>query len=356
MISLQQKERWKITVQWSFIYIAVSTGHCINHSLTPDITNISWEETLSLRFESLPTWRAGALSAWLFLITRILSNVHWSVELLHRSRKDQLGPDTASSSIITSTTLHLEIHDLGIFPVPKSSANAMRISMCTEPEWTRGELQKNPSSSFFLLLDYLISRQSTRKTFFNFMLKSCYSFRWFNLLWTLPPTSVEGGLYPEESPENWNKSFSEIIQGSILPPTPNHTSLYSQAMVIHSHSWLHTMETSKKPGGTIWDIWDSLPRKQTKKPPKTTTADKTVSSLLHIERDFQNLQTPTCSFQGKSQFEKFTLFCFHFVFYWLIFFLYNIYNGRLWFLFSDSFFFCLCNWWIQVDTCKYHIQ
>lgn len=182
------------------------------------------------------------------------------------------------------------------------------------------------------------------------MLKSCCGFQWFHLLWTLPPTSVEGGLYPEESPENWNKSFSEIIQ-SILPPTPNYTSLYSQAMVIHSHSWLHTMETSKKPGGTIWDIWDSLPRKP-KKPPKTTTADKTVSSLLHVERDFQNLQTPTFSFQGKSQFEKFTLFCFHFVvFCWLIFFFFTIYTMEDFDFFFLIFFF----WPVQLMNSSWHL-
>lgn len=77
---------------------------------------------------------------------------------------------------------------------------------------------------------------------------------------------------------------------------------------------------------------------ENKKDPKPTTADKTVSSLLHIERDFQNLQTPTFSFQGKSQFKKFTLFLFPFCFVvscWLgffclfVFLLYNIYNGRL---------------------------
>lgn len=49
-----------------------------------------------------------------------------------------------------------------------SSANAMHISICTEPEWIRGELQKNPSSSFLLLLDCLISRQSTGTIFFQF--------------------------------------------------------------------------------------------------------------------------------------------------------------------------------------------
>lgn len=58
----------------------------------------------------------------------------------------------------------------------------------------------------------------------------------------------------------------------------------------------NTVATSKKAGGRIWNMWDSLPRKTNKQ----TTADKTVSSLLHIERDFQNLQTPTFSFQGKS--------------------------------------------------------
>lgn len=60
------------------------------------------------------------MSACFFLITRILLNVHWSMELLRRSRRrDQQGPDMASSSIITSATFYLEIHDLSIFPVPK---------------------------------------------------------------------------------------------------------------------------------------------------------------------------------------------------------------------------------------------
>lgn len=72
-----------------------------------------------------------------------------------------------------------------------------------------------------------ISGQSPRLFFLNFILKSCYGFQWFHLLWTLPLTSVERGLYPEDSPENWNKSFSEIIQGSILPTTPNYALLYS---------------------------------------------------------------------------------------------------------------------------------
>lgn len=150
---------------------------------------------------------------------------------------------------------------------------------------------------------------------------------------------MEGGLYPEDSPENRNKSFSEIIQGSILPATPNYTWLYSWAMVIHSHSQLQTMETSKKPGGTIWD---SLPRKQ--KTPKKTTADKTVSSLLHIERDFQNLQTPTFSFQGKSQFEKFTLFCFHFVLWFSVgcFFFFTIYTMEDFDFFFLIFFVSSC--------------
>lgn len=131
-------------------------------------------------------------------------------------------------------------------------------------------------------------------------------------------------------------------------------------MVVHSHSQWQTMEASQKPGGTISDNWEKKTRKENKEDPKPTTADKTVSSLLHIERDFQNLQTPTFSFQGKSQFKKFTLFCFHFAlwfpvgcFFFFVFLLYNIYNGRLWFLFSDFFCQFLCNWWIKVDTCKY---
>lgn len=220
-----------------------------------------------------------------------------------------------------------------------------RIPICIKPEWSTGESQ-NSFSSFIL---YWFPDSHLGCAF----LISCWSLAlassdFFHLLQTLLPTSVEGGLYPEDSPENWNKSFSEMIQGSIFPTTPNYTLLYSEAMVIHSHSQLYTMETSKKPGGTIWDIWDNLPRKQ--KTPKNTTADKTVSSLLHIERDFQNLQTPTFSFQGKSQFEKFTLFCFHFVLLfsvgWLFFlFLYNIYNGRLWFLFFSDFFL-----WVPVQS------
>lgn len=32
---------------------------------------------------------------------------------------------------------------------------------------------------------------------------------------------------PEKSPENWNKGFSEIMQGSILPTPPNYTSFLS---------------------------------------------------------------------------------------------------------------------------------
>lgn len=95
---------------------------------------------------------------------------------------------------------------------------------------------------------------------------------------------------------------------------------------------------------------------ENKKDPKPTTADKTVSSLLHIERNFQNLQTPTFSFQGKSQF---SLFLFPFCFgasCWLVFVCFSSLQYIQWkTLISFFWFFCqlLCNWWIQVDTCKY---
>lgn len=61
MISRQQKGRWKIAVQWSFIYVAISRGHCINYSPTPDITNISGEETPSLR-----VWEPSYIKNWCF--------------------------------------------------------------------------------------------------------------------------------------------------------------------------------------------------------------------------------------------------------------------------------------------------
>lgn len=51
--------------------------------------------------------------------------------------------------------------------------------------------------------------------------------KWFYMLWTLSPNPVDGELYTEESPENWNKGFSEIMQGSILPTPPNYTWLHS---------------------------------------------------------------------------------------------------------------------------------
>lgn len=119
-------------------------------------------------------------------------------------------------------------------------------------------------------------------------------------------------------------------------------------MVVHSHSQWQTMEASQKPGGTISDNWEKKTRKENKEDPKPTTADKTVSSLLHIERDFQNLQTPTFSFQGKSQFKKFTLFCFHFALwfpvgcFFFLFFFFIIYTMEDFDFFFLIFFVSSC--------------
>lgn len=168
------------------------------------------------------------MPACLFLITRILLNVHWSMEFLHRCRRDQRGPDMASNLIITSTTFYLKIHDLSIFPVPKI-IKTLQI-LCTKEfssaqnQWSRGESQKN--SSLSCLLHWFPDNHLSR-AFYVLCWSLAMVSKWFYMLWTLPLNPVDGELYPEESPENWNKSFSEIMQGSILPTPPNYTWLHS---------------------------------------------------------------------------------------------------------------------------------
>lgn len=76
--------------------------------------------------------------------------------------------------------------------------------------------QRRVTEKFVLVTPLaLISRQSSELCFLNFMLKSCYGFQ--VILHSVNPSpSVEWGLYPEKSPENWNKGFSDRMQGSML--------------------------------------------------------------------------------------------------------------------------------------------
>jgi len=111
------------------------------------------------------------------------------------------------------------------------SAKELRLCKCYAQKnfhlhRTRAE-RRRVTEEFFLILPLALnSRQSPGPFFSNSMLKSCYSFQWFHLLWPLHWLKWKEGCILKILQQT-EMSFSEIIQGSKLPTMPNYTWLYS---------------------------------------------------------------------------------------------------------------------------------